>query len=360
MGIKSEKILGVVLCFLASGMILTGCAASEKKTDTGAGKDTSAMESEKNGSGDESVESDDKTESKESGDKAEEKDSETGFSFSDVSDREFWFASGAGAWSTVLSIHEDGTFEGEYHDSDMGDTGEGYPGGVMYLCEFSGKFTEPEKVDDYTYSMKIESIKTDQAPDTEEIKDGIRYIYSGPYGLEEAEEILIYLPGSPFQELPEAYRSWVGYGLSDTPDTKLPFYGLYNVAEELGFSSSEGSETAEIEEELAAVEKEAEALEEQLQSGNLTQIEMNETSAKIYKLWDDELNVIWNRLKESLDDAKMKSLTEEEREWIAYKEKEIKAAGSEYEGGSIQALEENSKGAELTKKRVYELAELLR
>lgn len=33
---------------------------------------------------------------------------------------------------------------------------------------------------------------------------------------------------------------------------------------------------------------------------------------------------------------------------------------SEYEGGSIQALKENSKGAELTRKRVYELAESLR
>ena len=87
---------------------------------------------------------------------------------------------------------------------------------------------------------------------------------------------------------------------------------------------------------------------------------MNETSAKLYKLWDDELNVIWNRLKENLDDEKMKSLTGEEREWISYKEKEIKAAGSEYEGGSMQALVENDKGAELTKERVYELEKLLR
>ena len=35
-----------------------------------------------------------------------------GFSYEDVANREFLFCSGAGAWSTVLTIHEDGTFEG--------------------------------------------------------------------------------------------------------------------------------------------------------------------------------------------------------------------------------------------------------
>lgn len=336
--------MGIVLCFVASGIILTGCTSSEKKTDAADEKDTPAVEAEKDDSAGESVESDDGE----------------GFTFADVSDREFWFASGVGGWSTELYIHEDGTFEGQYHDRDMGATGEGYPDGEMYLCEFSGKFTNPRKVNDYTYSMEIESLETAQTPDTEEVKDGIHYLYTGPYGLEGAEEIQIYLPGSPYLELPESYRSWAGYGLSDTSDTKLPFYGLYNVTEELGFSSNECSEETGIDEELAAVEEKAKSLEEQLQSGNLTQMELNEISAELYKLWDDELNVIWDQLKKSLDDEKMKSLTEEEREWISYKEKEVKAAGSQNEGGSIQALEENTRAAELTKERVYELAELLR
>ena len=43
-----------------------------------------------------------------------------GFSYEDVANREFLFCSGAGAWSTVLTIHEDGTFEGYYHDTDIG------------------------------------------------------------------------------------------------------------------------------------------------------------------------------------------------------------------------------------------------
>jgi len=41
------------------------------------------------------------------------------FSFADVANLEFYFSSGAGAWRTVLYIHEDGSFDGEYLDSDL-------------------------------------------------------------------------------------------------------------------------------------------------------------------------------------------------------------------------------------------------
>lgn len=56
----------------------------------------------------------------------------------------------------------------------------------------------------------------------------------------------------------------------------------------------------------------------------------------------------------------MEQITAEEREWISYKESEIANAGAEAEGGSMQALLENDKGAELTKARVYELIEYLK
>ena len=54
-----------------------------------------------------------------------------GFSFADVADREFCFSSGVGGWFTVLYIHEDGSFDGHYQDSNMGVTGEGYPNGTL-------------------------------------------------------------------------------------------------------------------------------------------------------------------------------------------------------------------------------------
>lgn len=153
------------------------------------------------------------------------------FSFADIADREFWFGSGAGAWSTVLHIHEDGTFEGEYLDCDMGSY-------EYYLCDFKGKLSEPRKVDAYTWSVKIDSLELADEPDTSEVKDGWTYHYSGPYGLTDAEELLFYLPGAPIAELPTEFTNWAR-GYSDRIGTHalLPFYGLYNVNGEQGFSS---------------------------------------------------------------------------------------------------------------------------
>ena len=133
------------------------------------------------------------------------------FSFEQLSNLTFSFSSGVGAWRTMLTISGNGSFEGTYSDSDMGDSGEGYPNGTVYLSEFQGRFSGPSKVNDYTYSVEIQEMTLAEDVGTSEIIDGTRYVYSEPYGMDGAEEILFYLPGAPLEELPEAYRSWVGY-----------------------------------------------------------------------------------------------------------------------------------------------------
>lgn len=367
---KLRNVLAGVVCMALAVSAASGCGNSGEngKTENGAvaGKEGSETKEEQ--------------EQKES-ETEEQEDAEMGFSFADVSNLEFIFASGAGAWCTELYIHEDGTFEGMHHDSDM-DTGADYPDGTVYYCNFSGKFTQPEKVDDYTYSMRIENLECEQEEGEVEIMDGVRYIGSYAYGLDDAEELLIYLPGSPLRELPEEYLRWVGYyDLERTTETTLPYYGIYNVTPEYGFSSyvlpevpedtdstevTENTEVTEskvwvdMDEELAGIEEQAAVLEEALYSNELTQIELNQTSAELYKLWDDELNAIWARLKETLDEESMETLLAEQREWIAAKESAVEAEGAEYGMGTMRALVENDKAAELTKERVYELAELLR
>ena len=76
----------------------------------------------------------------------------------------FVFASGVGAWDTQVTIAPDGSFSGIYHDADMGGTGEGYPNGTEYICEFTGQFSQPTKVDDYTWSVQLESLSYDGVP----------------------------------------------------------------------------------------------------------------------------------------------------------------------------------------------------
>ena len=88
-----------------------------------------------------------------------------------------------------------------------------------------------------------------------------------------------------------------------------------------------------------------------------TQMDMNITAAEMYQMWDDTLNIVWGLLEANLNEVDMEVLRKEEKEWIAFKDAEVQAAGQECEGGSIQPSVEASRAADLTKARVYELAE---
>ncbi len=280
------------------------------------------------------------------------------FSLENLSDRVFYFSSGAGAWSTELFINGDGTFRGYYHDSDMGDMGENYPNGTLYFCEFTGRFDDPEKIDEFTYKLNLASIEYKYEPEKEEIIDGVRNIYSTAYGLDDGEEFYLYLPGVKLAELPEEYLMWVGYyNLENTTETELPFYGLYNVNMEQGFSSTvyeEQSLLERIEMEISFAEERDAELSAKLPEA-ASQLDMKMISEELFQTWDNVLNVVWKLLESELDDDTMEALRTEEREWIAFKEAEVEAAGEVYERGTLRPLVEADKAAELTKERVYEL-----
>lgn len=78
--------------------------------------------------------------------------------FSQLKDLEFYFSSGAGGWRTVLHIDGSGGFSGTYSDSDMGGSGEDGIWGIQHRCDFTGQFTQPVRVNDYTYSVRIDEI----------------------------------------------------------------------------------------------------------------------------------------------------------------------------------------------------------
>lgn len=152
----------------------------------------------------------------------------------------YMFCSGAGGWSTDLTLAADGSFTGQYHDADMGAADpEKFPNGTWYVCDFSGKFTQPVKIDDATYSMRLESLElAHPADESEEYTNGVHYIYSGPYGLENAEEFLIYLPDSQADALPEDVL-WAARGPYDwkaTEEGTLGLYIIYNINEDHGFA----------------------------------------------------------------------------------------------------------------------------
>ena len=158
---------------------------------------------------------------------------EHGFTFAELRQYEFVFASGAGSWGTVLYVRPDGSFSGTFSDTTWEEYG-GSTRAVLLCSEFTGQFTEPVRVNDYTYSVRIASIDYERAVGEEAFADGFHYYYTEPRGLEDTEELLIYLPGAPLGELPQEFRGWVGDG--DQGEALLS-YALNNEAHQQGFFS---------------------------------------------------------------------------------------------------------------------------
>ncbi len=145
------------------------------------------------------------------------------------------FSSGAGAWDTSLTFGENGAYEGNYHDSEMGETGEGYPDGTVYTCLFHGRLSAAEKLSATSWLLKVEENAVSEGQESEIIEDGIRFVLSEPYGLNKAAEVVLYLPGTPVEDLPEEFLFWSHLNEID-PDAKtLPYFAIWNEAEEAGF-----------------------------------------------------------------------------------------------------------------------------
>ena len=149
---------------------------------------------------------------------------------------QFTFSSGGGNWHTSITISSDGSFTGEYVDYNLGETGVSYPSGSAYICDFTGKFTNVVKIDDYTYSMQVDSLNQQGEKNYEYIEDGIKYTISSPLGFDYAEQFMLYMPGKPVSELPKDFLKWVFY-FDSNKEKFMPdgIYGLYNVNGKEGF-----------------------------------------------------------------------------------------------------------------------------
>nr|WP_300817393.1 M56 family metallopeptidase [uncultured Acetatifactor sp.] len=158
---------------------------------------------------------------------------------------EFIMATGASSMYTSLTLHPDGSFEGVYWNSEN-IAAEEYPRGTAYYCEFSGKFDEITKMDEYSFSMRLAELNCGTERDKVWIQDEIRYIGSEPFGVEQGETFRFYLPGVPLAELDEDFAEWSpdyylwredSIGRDESID-RMDVYGIYNVEGGYGFFTS--------------------------------------------------------------------------------------------------------------------------
>lgn len=140
----------------------------------------------------------------------------------------FVYATGVGGWGESFTVNSDGTFTGEYHDSDKGSFAPEYMMGIVYKSEYSGSFKEVTKINDYTFALEYNALSYTVSPGTEKIEDDYKYSYCGSRGLSETNTVYLYTPSAKVADLPEYYQDWViDYCDKNTEDT-LGFYGIYN------------------------------------------------------------------------------------------------------------------------------------
>ncbi len=160
-----------------------------------------------------------------------------GVSFEALSGLEWSFTSGAGAWSTDLRILADGSFAGEFHDSEIGESDEKYPDGTVYLCSFTGQMSLLGANDEYSWKVRVENLTIDSGMADEEIDGTLRFVKTEPYGISAGDEMLLYRPGTPISVLPEDMHMWAHVLPGETDASELENWFLSNPKAESGFIS---------------------------------------------------------------------------------------------------------------------------
>lgn len=129
------------------------------------------------------------------------------------------FSVGAGAWSTIMTVNADGSFSADYHDSDLGVTGDGYPNGSRAIASGTGKFTYTKRNNDGSFSITCDTkaFHQDGTIGDVTIKNGVRIeTVDGIYGLTPCGTFTVYPTGYATSTLSDDVKSWM-YGTVGNP-----------------------------------------------------------------------------------------------------------------------------------------------
>ena len=126
--------------------------------------------------------------------------------YPDVLPTSFYFGSGVGASGDWIEIHKDGTIQFESHDWDGGDSGPGYDSTYIYYAVCSCRYRDMKKINAYTYIFTVYDIVPRYEDGKEEIKDGVRYIYSGYCPFSDGMRITLYAKDTPAASIPAELR----------------------------------------------------------------------------------------------------------------------------------------------------------
>ena len=165
---------------------------------------------------------------------------------------EMLFSSGVGGWSTCLTLNPDGSFVGDFCDTDAD---------CIYVCQFHGRFGNVKKLSDASWLLILDELELDTNHSVGEgwdETDGdytMYYISSEPYGfdgddgvaLKPGAQFILYSPEAtghePGTELYGAmeFQSWMHRHNRDkeflSADDTLECWGLQSMETGQGFFS---------------------------------------------------------------------------------------------------------------------------
>jgi uncharacterized protein YecT (DUF1311 family) len=286
------------------------------------------------------------------------------YTFEDLSKYNYEFCSGAGGWSTDFYIEKDGYFHGNYHDSEMGVTGDGYENGTMYSSVFTGHFSGLTKVDDYAYEMVMSDISYKDEVGTEEIEiiDNIKYIYDEAYGLCGTKRFLVYFVGTPVNIFDEEVYWWI----KDSVDTSagdnalLQTPVIVNEDQQYGIYSYERlSPAEEAEINYNSYKQSYDYLNELLTEATTTG-DMLIYANKSYENADSCLNCLWNLIKYNTDNDTFQTILEEQRSWLKQRDEQATTNRDSWEGGTFAEVDYQDTMATMTMERCETLLEYVK
>ncbi|KEQ46955.1 G5 domain protein [Streptococcus mitis] len=115
---------------------------------------------------------------------------------------------------TGMVISKDGNIMGNFRDPNWLNTGPNHPNGQVYVSNFTGKFNNLVKVNEYEYKMILTDLDYPKAGETKIFK-GVRIDTLEPYGIADShspgKEFILYLPGRLVKDLPEIVRDKIRY-----------------------------------------------------------------------------------------------------------------------------------------------------
>lgn len=153
------------------------------------------------------------------------------FNFSDLNGIEFTSIR-EGFHGPNIMIQPDGTFNGTFDETFPIYSDNDSLNSIAFECNYNGQFSSLTKTGPYEYTMKCNLIEMQGTIGDETIVDGKKIITTEPYGFENTDEFILYLPGKKVSELPEGLLKWnpelINLGV-------ISGYILYNVGGENSF-----------------------------------------------------------------------------------------------------------------------------